>query len=65
MASAIFNACDSLSIRHGPPIRKRLPLPISTLPTLKGLIKADIISDYSTRRGLEFKSHRQMIREGK
>src|ERR671925_917019 len=39
--SAIFSACFSLSITHGPAIRKSSGPPISTLPTLKGLTTQD------------------------
>src|SRR5271167_936621 len=42
MISAMRMACSSLSITHGPAMRKRLPAPMRTSPTWKEEIKSKI-----------------------
>src|SRR6266850_103658 len=52
--SAIFSACFSLSMTHGPAIRKRSGPPLSMLPTLKG---------FTTKDTTEHKDYHSILRE--
>src|SRR5271167_2457461 len=61
MISAIRTACSSLSITHGPAIRKRFPEPIWTSPTWKEEIKSENLLTAEHAESAEIEQERSLL----